>query len=32
MHFTYLHCHPKQTDIFKPYAHMNIDNFMSQYL
>ena len=27
-----LHCHPMQTDTFQPYAHMNIVNFMSQYL
>ena len=28
----YIQCHPKQTDTFQPYAHMNIDYFMSQYL
>ena len=27
-----IHCHPMQTDTFQPYTHMNIDNFMSQYL
>ena len=29
---TYLQCHPKQTETFQPYAHMNIASFMSQYL
>ena len=27
-----IHCHPMQTDTFQPYTHMNIDNFMNQYL